>query len=91
MSRPWVWTPARLQAAAEIATDERSDDLIAADANIHRSTLARWKRRPEFAARVHELREQFFDQLSAAVRAEWDRRWHESMQRSRERRRRPGA
>jgi hypothetical protein len=43
------------QAAVLVAEDSRSDEQIAAQLGITRSTLATWKTRPEFVARVDEI------------------------------------
>lgn len=86
-ARPWVWTPARLQAAADLADDRLSDEKIASSIGRHRSTLARWKRHPVFAAKVKELVDESLDALNRAVRAEMDRRWETAVTYRRQRRR----
>lgn len=47
------------EAAALVAEDARSDEQIAAQLGITRSTLATWKSRPGFAARVDEISRAF--------------------------------
>ncbi len=47
------------KAAVLVAEDARSDEQIAAQLGITRSTLATWKSRPEFAARVDEISGEF--------------------------------
>jgi hypothetical protein len=47
------------KAAVLVAEDARSDEQIAAQLGIQRSTLAVWKLRPEFAARVDEISREF--------------------------------
>ena len=87
-SHRWTWTPARYRAAQELADDRLSDEQIAARAGVHRATLHRWKQHPEFAARVHELQEQYLKFLTDAVAAEMAARWQDSFSRSRARQRR---
>jgi Helix-turn-helix of insertion element transposase len=53
-------TNEKLEAAAVlVAEDSHSDEQIAAQLGITRSTLATWKTRPEFAARVDEVCSEF--------------------------------
>jgi Helix-turn-helix of insertion element transposase len=49
------------QAALLLAEDGQPDEAIATAVGIGRSTLARWKRQPAFAALVAEHREAFKD------------------------------
>lgn len=50
----FLWTPKRESAALLVFADELSDEKIAENLGIHRSTLSEWKLRPEFIARVSE-------------------------------------
>lgn len=46
----------RLEKAARLlAEDDISDEQIAAECGVTRTALAKWKKRPEFAARVKEI------------------------------------
>lgn len=49
-------TPRREKAALLVAEDQVSDTQIAAEVRIAQRTLERWKKVPEFAARVEEHR-----------------------------------
>lgn len=49
------WNAKRERAAALVADDSLSDEQIAAELKVGRATLARWKDRPEFIARVREI------------------------------------
>lgn len=49
------WTKDRLKAAQMLADNSKTDVEIADHLGIGRATLARWKERPEFAARVAEI------------------------------------
>lgn len=53
--KPLKWTKAREQAAELVAADRETDDQIAARLGITRDCLARWKRHPDFRARVAEI------------------------------------
>ena len=65
-------TPEQLgRAAALCYEDAERDERIAARLGIARRTLARWKRRPEFAAASHALSEFHRRQLSAASVRRW--------------------
>jgi hypothetical protein len=46
------------QAAGVVARDEQTDDEIAASIGVKRRTLTRWRKRPDFAARVATLVEE---------------------------------
>src|SRR5262245_16573423 len=46
------WTPARRKAAELLAQDALSHDEIAVHLTINPSTLTRWKRHPDFVAKV---------------------------------------
>ena len=46
-------------AARLVAEDEQTDQAIADSLGIHRDTLEKWKRRPEFAVRVQQHKENF--------------------------------
>lgn len=48
------WNKGRTLAARLVAEDELNDEDIAAAAGVRRSTLAVWKKHPEFHARVQE-------------------------------------
>lgn len=49
------WDKRRRKAAALVAAGEQNDEQIAADCGVHVVTLWRWRKQPEFAARVQEL------------------------------------
>jgi hypothetical protein len=49
---PFPWTEGKLEAVYLLAQDELTDEEIAARVSVHRATLARWKRHPQFAARL---------------------------------------
>lgn len=49
------WTKRKEQATLLVAQDELADEEIAARVGVTRCTLARWKRDPEFMARVQEI------------------------------------
>lgn len=51
----WVWNEQREQAALLTAEDELTDAEIEALLNVAHSTLWRWRKVPEFRARVDEL------------------------------------
>jgi hypothetical protein len=54
--RTWEWTDVRTTAAEQVADGRLTDAEIAGLAGIRRETLCRrWKRRPEFLARVLEI------------------------------------
>lgn len=53
-ARAWQWTEQRERAAALLAADELSDEKIAKELGIGRTTLHEWKQHPEFAERVRE-------------------------------------
>jgi hypothetical protein len=57
--RLWEWTEGREKAAVLVAEDELVDEEIAAQCNIDVRQLRRWKKIPEFAARVKELAVEF--------------------------------
>lgn len=59
MSAEWVWTRARERAALLTAEDALTDVEIAAEVGISERTLHRWRKRPEFMARVEEHIEAF--------------------------------
>lgn len=48
-------------AARLVAEDGQTDQAIADSLGIHRDTLEKWKRRPEFAVRVQQHKENFKD------------------------------
>lgn len=48
------WTPSREKAALLLSEDELTDEEIAEQVDIVRSTLSEWKLRKEFSARVQE-------------------------------------
>ena len=58
---PFRWSKARNEAAQLLAEDELTDDEICAKVDIGRATIWRWKKHPEFAARIKELTEQLGD------------------------------
>lgn len=51
------WTRRTEQAALLVAQDEQTDVAIAAECKVNKATLERWKRLPEFSARVQEHRD----------------------------------
>ncbi len=55
--KDWEWTGPRELAATLVAHDDVSDVEIAKAAGTVNRVVYRWKRRPEFQARVAELRE----------------------------------
>jgi hypothetical protein len=55
--RRWSWTQARETAASLVADDSLSDIEIASKAGVGKATLERWKKVPQFHARVLEIRE----------------------------------
>lgn len=52
----WKWTGVREAVALLVAKDELTDYEIATRHHLARATLGRWKRYPDFAARVEEHR-----------------------------------
>lgn len=52
---PFRWDRRRLEAASLLAEDELTDQEIAARIGRNRQQLVRWKRHPEFTAKVKEL------------------------------------
>jgi hypothetical protein len=52
--RAFHWSEQREMAAALLAAGGKSDEQISLQVGVTRRTLCRWKRRPEFAARVDE-------------------------------------
>jgi hypothetical protein len=55
MSSGFKWTQRRSQAAQLVADDHFIDEDIAAKVGISSKQLVRWKKQPEFAAKVAEL------------------------------------
>ena len=53
----WRWSHARETAASLVADDTLSDIEIASKAGVGKATLERWKKVPQFYARVLEIRE----------------------------------
>lgn len=53
------WSNASQRAAELLARDEQTDEEIAADAKVTRTTLWRWKQHPDFAARIEEHRAEY--------------------------------
>ncbi len=51
----WVWNARRETAALLVAQDELTDAQIAKEVGVSRKTLAEWKLRSEFRARVDQL------------------------------------
>jgi hypothetical protein len=49
------WSGRREEAALLVAQDQLSNEAIAARVGVTRQSLDRWKRRPEFGARVEQL------------------------------------
>lgn len=54
--KPFEWTQKAENAARLLAEDEINDEQIAADVDINRRTLTRWKTHPEFELRVGEYK-----------------------------------
>lgn len=52
---PFAWTKPRLRAAELVAEDGLTDEEIAAEVKVSRSTLNRWKQHPDFEAKVDEF------------------------------------
>jgi hypothetical protein len=59
MSSGFKWTQRRSQAAQLVADDHLIDEDIAAKVGISSKQLVRWKKQPEFAAKVDELVAEF--------------------------------
>ncbi len=55
MSKPWEWNTVREKAAQLVAQDELTDLKIAESIGVAEVTVERWKRVPEFRARVAEI------------------------------------
>lgn len=53
------WTKEQIDAAKDVATGELTQEEIAAKAGVERMTLYRWRKHPEFAARIDEHVEEF--------------------------------
>lgn len=62
----FVWTEARETAAGLLAEDRLTDEQIAELIGVKRQTMALWKNRPEFKARVEAI----VEKTRAAVEAE---------------------
>jgi hypothetical protein len=52
----FTWNTARELGAALVADDSLTDVEIAKQAGVHKATLERWKKAPEFQARVRDVR-----------------------------------
>jgi hypothetical protein len=65
-----MWTEQKERAALLIAQDALTDELIAADVGIDRSTLSRWKLGAEFIARVQAILKEIHEKLVARGIAE---------------------
>lgn len=63
-STPFQWSDAATDAAVLVAEDRLTDAAIARKVGVSRSTLARWKRHPEFRAQVTT----HYDELQARAR-----------------------
>lgn len=61
----YQWSRRAEQAALLVAQDELPDLKIAAECKISERTLERWKLIPEFAARVHEHRSIWREEIKA--------------------------
>jgi hypothetical protein len=70
----WEWTEDRQKAAVLLAQDELTDMEIVAQCGIAERTLYKWKKVPEFAARVKELAEEFGNALMRYAIARKQRR-----------------
>lgn len=90
------FTRQQQRAAALLADDELTDQQIAAALGVHRATLARWKRQPDFQALLWRLHDAYTTALEEerqqAARSWIDRLGDGSLMRSisRIRRRRSG-
>lgn len=51
-TRAFAWNDAKRRAAVLVAEDDLTDAAIAAEVGVHRITLEKWKRNPDFAAQV---------------------------------------
>jgi hypothetical protein len=80
----WTWTKQRETAAKLAAEDTQTDTQIAATVGVSQMTLERWKRTPEFQARVNEIVTAYADAIKdegianvknrvAAQNDRWDR------------------
>jgi hypothetical protein len=83
----FTWSRRTEQAALLVSQDEKPDKAIAAEIGVNESTLERWKRRPEFAARVQEHRDLWREAIKARGIAERQNRvdalndrWHRMQQ-----------
>lgn len=72
--RPFHWTRKSEDAALLLAEDEFTDEAIAAQARITRSTLSKWKRHPEFAAQIREHVAEFQERAREAGLGRLDKR-----------------
>lgn len=59
ISTPETLTDRQQRAALMVAEDMQTDQQIADTLGVHRDTLEKWKRRPDFAARVTDHKEAF--------------------------------
>jgi hypothetical protein len=71
---PWQWTEDRERAAILIAEGELVNQEIATQCSVHRRQILRWKKIPEFAARVKELTEETCKTLAEYAVANKQRR-----------------
>ena len=72
--KPFQWTRRRLTAAAFLAEDDLVDEAIASRVGVTSRQLRKWKRCPEFAARVEALAEQRARAVVVRAVARRDRR-----------------
>lgn len=69
----FTWTKKRHRAAQLVADDTLTDVEIAADLRIHKTTLERWKQRPEFIVHVREIVDAYREKImqrGIAIKAE---------------------
>ena len=62
---PFKWNQRSERAAVLLAEDLQTDEQIAAEVGVTRRALAKWKNRPEFAARVQDHLSAFRAQVRA--------------------------
>ena len=60
-TKTFPWEPPHLKAATLLAEDELTDQEIATTVGVCRATLAVWKKHPEFAKRVQEVKVELGD------------------------------
>lgn len=83
LKRPFEWTTQRQEAVMLINEDRLTDEQIAEKVGVVRTTIARWKRHPEFQARLAQSEEAVRKALIARGVADrqnridaYNERWH---------------